>query len=1543
MEGAKKRRASAKAWLTRVSGSLDQIINKTDVTEVKIQHSINDFEMKLKNLHEAQFEVESYLSVEELESDITQESEFIDRRTIPLIKAKELLMSINRATARSIPASDQQVEDDLRSADAIGHGNRDQTTKLPKLEIPKYSGDYTKWQPFWDKFTAVIDQSNLPVVNKFTYLQSLLQGEAAAAIAGLSLTTENYTTAKAILEKRFGRKERIIFGHIQQLLKPILTNGSNLWRLHDEIQANVRSLENLGVDRSTYGVVLTPLVLHQLPTHIRLEWARVGEGQEGNLTFLLDFLHDEIRRRERSQTFEPMPGPSTSGGTRHPRGPESKKHDQKGGTGTTAAFLSSGSTSTKNNRATCVFCKGGHFSDQCPEIKDMNLDQRKEKIMRLGLCFICLGSHHLARNCQKHCYFCKGKHHAVLCQKRSSSNNTEPKRENSVLHSTVEHDNDTNHIGVSYANSKTLNTVMQVVKTKINGVGVNVMFDSGADRSFVTKTCADKLGLRNMGKKSLTYCCFAEEGTVRKEKLRDIFEMKVNKDTVKLIGMNVICCSMYRSRVPHDILDAFTGIPFEEDYGKGRPVKIDILIGLDNYWALMNNKCVKSTSGLVAQETAFGWMLSGAWYNDRSRSEQNHDQSMNNASKTRSLFCQTEMAVSETEIRRMWDLDSIGIGPEESEDDKMLDNFNKEIKWNGERYTVKLPWKDTSCKETMMNNKTQALSRLNSLSKKLNKNPDMKARYDAVLEDLQKNGIIGEIQNQNEETSNPTFYLPHRPVVREASTSTKVRPVFDASCKAENGISLNDCMNSGPNLIPNLAQTLLRFRRWRYGLTADIVKAFLQIELNKCDQDTQRFLWDVNGQIRTMRFERVIFGNTSSPFLLNATLKFHLSKFERTRTVKELTNNLYVDDWLTGADTEQELMNLKTEATQILNKGGFPLAKWTSNSDMIRESVNKSKSFNEHQEVPCTKILGISWITDEDSFSFETFQIERTVLFSKRRLLSLIARMFDPLGFASPFTITLKIMFQDIWKKGLGWDDILPAEYQGQMKKWIDGMTEMRSWKIPRRISLSEIPWNNIEEKELIVFADASEKAYGCCVYLKTTTDKCSTVSLVMSKVKIAPLKRITLPRLELLAALLGARLVRFISSALELDLESCSFSCWTDSEITLKWIQSDAHKWKQFVRNRVQEIQMLTNPADWKHCPGRENPADLLTRGLDAEDLMTSRLWKEGPVWLTNTKTDSAEEILDVFETNEEQGAENTSDGEQESRANDIMATVSTQIENPINFDRFSRLTRAVRVMAWILRFAKNARCTQRKESSPDLSSAEIETGRIMVLKSIQNEFYNEEISDLKNGKCVRKTSSIYQLSPFIGEDGLIRVYGRLEKAPALLYDEKHPILLPKCHITYLLVRDQHELMKHAGVNTLITAVRGKYWILSLRTIAKKICKVCIDCQRQDSRPCQQIVSPLPEDRIKKTPPFSICGVDHAGPLFCSDTGDRKLYILLFTCAVIRAVHVELVDSLSVEDFILALKRFASRRGMPSVIYSDNAKPFMQQITFSGRKVETL
>ena len=176
------------------------------------------------------------------------------------------------------------------------------------------------------------------------------------------------------------------------------------------------------------------------------------------------------------------------------------------------------------------------------------------------------------------------------------------------------------------------------------------------------------------------------------------------------------------------------------------------------------------------------------------------------------------------------------------------------------------------------------------------------------------------------------------------------------------------------------------------------------------------------------------------------------------------------------------------------------------------------------------------------------------------------------------------------------------------------------------------------------------------------------------------------------------------------------------------------------------------------------------------------------------------------------------------------------------------------------------------------------------------------------------------------------MRIQDRLDLAHTLLYDEKHPILLPKCY-----VKKRHSLLKHAGVNTLITSLRNSFWIVSVRTMAKKICKQCFDCQRQEARPVEQAVSPLPGDRVKRSLPFSVVGIDHAGPLFCSGISGKRLYTLLFTCAVIRAVHIELVDSY----FLLAFKRFSARRGQPSIVYSDNAKTFRAAHNLLQREAE--
>ena len=303
-------------------------------------------------------------------------------------------------------------------------------------------------------------------------------------------------------------------------------------------------------------------------------------------------------------------------------------------------------------------------------------------------------------------------------------------------------------------------------------------------------------------------------------------------------------------------------------FEKGRSITVDILIGLYWYWPLIRDQKIGS-GGLVAQETVFGWILSGS-YSPTDGQKVRQVGSVGQTQKSQVLFCQTEL--SDGLIRNMWDLDTIGISPsEESAKSKVLEDFEGEVRFENGRYTVRLPWKDEETKTTLVENRVIAERRLQGLIKRLEKDPSLKTRYNDVIADLEERGIVEEVPTEEMVTKFPTFYLPHHPVVKESSRSTKVRPVFDASCKGVNGISLNDCMEKGPKMIPDLVKILLRFRRWQYGLSADIQNAFLMIGLHTEDKDVHRFLWNANDQIRTKRFTRVTFGNAASPFLLNAT------------------------------------------------------------------------------------------------------------------------------------------------------------------------------------------------------------------------------------------------------------------------------------------------------------------------------------------------------------------------------------------------------------------------------------------------------------------------------------------------------------------------------------------------------------------------------------------------------------------------------------------------------------------------------------------------
>ena len=760
----------------------------------------------------------------------------------------------------------------------------------------------------------------------------------------------------------------------------------------------------------------------------------------------------------------------------------------------------------------------------------------------------------------------------------------------------------------------------------------------------------------------------------------------------------------------------------------------------------------------------------------------------------------------------------------------------------------------------------------------------------------------------------PVFYLPRRPVVREDSRTTKVRPVFDASAKGYNGISLNDCLETGPNLLPNILGVLTRFRRWKFAVTADVTKAFLQIKVHEADQNALRFLWELKGKVREMVFDRVPFGTRASPFLLNATIKHHLTKYTPNKTIRELNQNLYVDDFLSGADSENDALSLIADAKRTMGEAGMDLTKWSSNSKVVADTV--FKEFDPRFTVEeSTKVLGLKWLPGEDCFTFSGLNNQEYIVVSKRTVLSFIARLFDPLGFLAPFIITAKLLFQELWEIGVDWDQELPDQLKCRFVTWLEELNLLKEWKIPR--CFVSLAWDDADEVQLFVFCDASEKAYGCCAYMRAQEGSNVTVSLIMTKARIAPLKRVTLPRLELLGSLLGARIVHFLLSELNLPCETV-YRCYTDSMVALGWIQGNSNRWKTFVANRVQEIQNLTAPSRWGHVSGTDNPADLLTRGLDATHFMKSSLWLNGPSWMR----------AGVFpQSNAFISQEKEELIDKELRVTQCVTTVVDTKEPLLQTSKWSSLSKITRILSWVLRFISKCRKID-MENCIQITCDEQKNATKQLIHMTQSDYFEDEITCLKAEKPVSKSSKLYKLSPFIGEDGLVRARCRLNYSD-LSFDEKFPVILPKCHISFLMVRDMHTKLKHAGVNQLLTAVRNHYWVIGLRSLARKVKGECLSCKIMDSKPCQEPVAHLMEARLKQAPPFSIVGLDYAGPVYCKDFPGDKFYILLFTCAVIRAVHFELVNSMSLTNFLLAFRRFVSRRGLPITVFSDNAKTF--------------
>ncbi|KAG1656930.1 hypothetical protein GQR58_023669 [Nymphon striatum] len=1290
-----KQRGGHRASTTKVVDEVEKACASENKTVVMLKGKKTILEIKLNVLAELDKDILD-LMVEsepaEFEQEVSQADIYCTKILNTITHIDEVIDSLN-------PSTDLNA-----SIDSVNSFNQNSGVKLPKLSIKPFNGDILQFQSFLDQFNAAISSSNLNNIEKFTYLKSLVEGPAANCVAGLPLTANNFEIAFDLLKNRFGKRSAQIQAHISHLLRiqPVLSENSwFLRKLLDSLEINVRGLEALDISGKTYSALLVPILLSRLPDSIKLQWAKIDNSEDSDVKDLLKFLQKEVESQEFvSRNTKDFGDKSISG-----------KQFVKG-------KISTSQSLSNNSTQTCVFCGLSHAAYQCEKFLNSN---RESMVKSHKLCFNCLKPGHCVKDCYSKfsCKTCAKRHHTTLHRQKfatESSTSSEPVNIESPMN------NDPSLHSHTYT-APTSTIVLQTALVKVMGQTARpaqLLFDTASNRSYIQSSYAKAIDSQQKGVETLNNSVFGGD-VIRSQRMRVIriglVDVTGTVHYINLLEIRKICSPIQKKRVNLELCPELKDIKLA-DTVQGGEMNIDILIGMDIYWELIKNRIISTSIGLIAIESIFGFVLSG------------HITDLNS-----SVCCSNIALLNIDDAQTMWDLETIGIKGKESEvENPCFENFKSNISFDGNRYSVSLLWKgDTS---HLMNNEEQAFKRLIYLENRLDRNLKLKNTYNDAIKQMEQNDFIEEIDMCTPKNNSNVFYLPHHPVIKTSSFTTKVRPVFDASAKGPNGVSLNDCLHSGTSLIPDLVAVLIRFRRWTVALCGDIEKAFLQINLDKSERDFHRFLWKQNNKIRHMRFKRVTFGVKCSPFLLNAVVKFHLQNQTPSDAVHELHDNLYVDDLLTGANSVEEAIDLYQQTTEIIAKAGMNLRQWASNSPEIIKSIQQCRKgnvceLNNNQ----TKILGLVWDCETDSFSFIISELLKDIeclVVTKRLVLSSIAKIFDPLGFITPYTIAAKILFQDICKRGSDWDEELPVKYKNIWEQWLNELKDLQHVRFPRKLLKTENFKKLADQKslQLHVFADASEKAYGCAVYLKYDTH----VTLIMSRSRVSPIKTISLPRLELLAALLASRLIDYVKESLYLPSD-CSSYYWSDSKIVLAWIQSSPSRWKTFVANRVTEIQERTNANSWLHCPGISNPADLLTRPQKSNKCLDP-LWWTGPQWLSEDNS--------FWPTMPQLNIEYTQ--ESEIRKSFDINLVTTVYPVPfMKIDNFSNYKKLLRVTAYVFRAIS---IMKKSKITGPITSSEYDQSEIFWLKQTQMEFYPDAYNQIKCNKPIQ-TPELLKLNP--------------------------------------------------------------------------------------------------------------------------------------------------------------------------------------------------
>ncbi|XP_071582334.1 uncharacterized protein [Temnothorax nylanderi] len=922
----------------------------------------------------------------------------------------------------------------------------------------------------------------------------------------------------------------------------------------------------------------------------------------------------------------------------------------------------------------CALCKEKHTLMTCHEFKAKPASERKSFVETNRLCYNCLGNHLIAK-CQstKTCLTCKSRHHTMLHEAQvTAPKPAEPKPAEVSALSAVRQADDSKAILLATAR-------VMVADRYGEPHAVRVLVDQGSEVSIISESLAQQLRLKR------------------------------SYSAVSIFGIGGSKSGSTRGKV--------TGLPLADpQFLANNPV--EILLGAEVCSAIFEDGIRKGgPQAPIAQKTVLGWILSGGC-----GATEGHRSS---------LQCTANHEL--VELGRFWeqkaDISSpAALTPEEKECEEIFVRTHERTATG--RYVMRLPFKATP---TTLAETRKPAERLQSImERRCDQDSRFGELYRAFMQEYEDLQHMTEV-SRSEDQEVSKCYLPHHGVFKEASSTTKLRVVFNGSQRTKSGESLNSHLLVGANLLPALADVISRWRRHRVALVSDIKQMYRQILVHPDDRGFQRILW----RRKVTKLLRELLLNTGAVALLE---------------------DRYVDDVQTGADSIPGAIALQTELCELCMAGGFPLRKWSSNyKEALTGIPLEHRQFQEPHswQNESQTTLGLLWYPSEDCFAFMIHP--RTIThYTKRRVLAETARLFDPLEWLAPVIIRAKILIQSAWLQQLDWDTPLPSSNAHHWELLFKELPLLKGLRVNRWLGTDA----ENQQLELHGFADASERGYAAVVYLRVSSDNFQAIHILAAKSKVAPVKQVSLARLELCAAASLTNLVKYYRTIL--SLSTAPVFLWSDSKTTLHWIRGHSSRWKTFVANRVAHIQLQLPDAQWRHVPGRDNPADCASRGIAPSEILHHPLWWTGPAWLQKDSTHWPNEDPEMPE-----------DQMPEQRVVAQAATERVEAE-PEMLLRFSSLHRLLRVTAWCSRWRHSAART-----ALTLQPDELDEALFLWLRVVQGLHYAAEVTAVTSNRTVPLRSSLVHLNPFLDNHGVVRAGGRLKHAP-LSHDEKHPMIVP-------------------------------------------------------------------------------------------------------------------------------------------------------------------